>query len=274
VNRGRSFCFVVWTPRDGALVVPASWFVPNIANKAIPDRIAGWVGGRKGDGWSFGVAANGEDRLTVSAKTMERFVFATPAEAAKLLSGTARLEVSFSPRSAAPDLSKELLAAAKRANEASLYHLSNGVPLDQRQREIKFALRRLNNEDKKSGTIAPSLRIENGPIGRLLKAWAQYRCQVVGCPLRGFPTKEGLPYVEAHYLDELADASLTVPENVVVLCAHHHRMFHHAEVKRTGEPTSFDVAGRHRVEVRRFRFSDRKRGQIRSEPSLLSFGTQ
>lgn len=55
-------------------------------------------------------------------------------------------------------------------------------------------------------------------------------CQMHGCNLT-FKKKQGDLYSEAHHLEPLSDDGSQAESNVVILCAHHHRMFHYGDVK-------------------------------------------
>ena len=77
-----------------------------------------------------------------------------------------------------------------------------------------------------------SLAIERGGVGSLVKRATGYRCQVceaLGLPPLGFNKRNGVPYVEAHHVlpvSSLAPGALG-PENVITVCANHHRQMHY-----------------------------------------------
>lgn len=62
-----------------------------------------------------------------------------------------------------------------------------------------------------------------------LKAKYQGCCQVEGCGFT-FEKKNGGYYAEGHHLIPLARGGTQNKQNVVILCANHHRMFHYANV--------------------------------------------
>jgi hypothetical protein len=75
-------------------------------------------------------------------------------------------------------------------------------------------------------------RVERGPIGDVVKALNNYRCQIcVGLhlPAEGFRKRDGLPYVEAHHVEGVAAGREGVlrAANVITVCANHHRELHH-----------------------------------------------
>jgi hypothetical protein len=74
--------------------------------------------------------------------------------------------------------------------------------------------------------------VERGPIGKLLKRAHGYRCQVcagLGRQEATFSMPDGNAYVEAHHIVHVADgvAGSLRPENVIIVCAAHHRELHY-----------------------------------------------
>ncbi|MDD5691720.1 MAG: HNH endonuclease [Candidatus Omnitrophica bacterium] len=91
---------------------------------------------------------------------------------------------------------------------------------------LRKKYRKQSNINEKDAT-----KIER-TIGRLLADYFQC-CQIKGCGF-SFPKGKGGKkgnYVEAHHLQSLADNGKDVPENIVVLCANHHRQFHYDNAK-------------------------------------------
>ncbi len=62
-------------------------------------------------------------------------------------------------------------------------------------------------------------------IIRQLKNHFNYKCQICG---DSFPMDNGSYYCEAHHLVPLSLNGGQESENVIILCATHHRMFHYA----------------------------------------------
>jgi hypothetical protein len=80
--------------------------------------------------------------------------------------------------------------------------------------------------------------VERNPLlAHLMKKWHGFQCQLCGF---AFETCYGYGYVEVHHLDHLADAGLDVSSNMLVVCANHHRMLHHAVVRKVRH-TSVEV---------------------------------
>jgi predicted restriction endonuclease len=62
-------------------------------------------------------------------------------------------------------------------------------------------------------------------IVNMLKQKYGYKCQVCGF---SFHMDNGNNYCEAHHIKMLSDDGSQTPNNVIILCANHHRMFHYA----------------------------------------------
>lgn len=58
-----------------------------------------------------------------------------------------------------------------------------------------------------------------------LKKRYDYRCQICGY---NFLMDNGEYYCEAHYIEPVTEDNEQTAENVLILCANHHRMFHYA----------------------------------------------
>lgn len=69
--------------------------------------------------------------------------------------------------------------------------------------------------------------IERDPLVKAIaRQRAGFRCEVPGCPTPSFPSKFTEPYCEVHHLVRLADKGEDSIENVVCVCANHHRELH------------------------------------------------
>lgn len=62
-------------------------------------------------------------------------------------------------------------------------------------------------------------------IVNYLKQKYDYKCQICGY---SFLMDNGKGYCEAHHIKMLSENGSQSPENVIILCANHHRMFHYA----------------------------------------------
>ncbi len=62
-------------------------------------------------------------------------------------------------------------------------------------------------------------------IVKLLKLKYEYKCQICNY---SFLMNNGNNYCEAHHIKMLSKDGKQSPENVIILCANHHRMFHYA----------------------------------------------
>lgn len=103
-----------------------------------------------------------------------------------------------------------------------------------------------------------SAAIERGGVGNLVKRANGYRCQVceaLGLESLGFrKRKTGAPYVEAHHVLPVSSLALGAlgPENVITVCANHHRQMHYgvAEIRPDGGVFRLRLDGRDLVLVR------------------------
>lgn len=68
----------------------------------------------------------------------------------------------------------------------------------------------------------------NRKIVSELKQKHGYSCQICG---QSFLMDNGDYYCEAHHLVPLSENGSQSPENVIIVCANHHRMFHYAKNK-------------------------------------------
>ena len=59
-----------------------------------------------------------------------------------------------------------------------------------------------------------------------LKEKYNHECQICGS---SFPMDNGIGYCEAHHIKMLSENGSQTPDNVIILCANHHRMFHYAK---------------------------------------------
>ncbi|MBE6069181.1 MAG: hypothetical protein E7211_16015 [Clostridium lundense] len=62
-------------------------------------------------------------------------------------------------------------------------------------------------------------------IVKMLKQKYNYKCQLCGY---SFHMDNGKDYCEAHHIKMLSEDGSQSPENVIILCANHHRIFHYA----------------------------------------------
>lgn len=91
-----------------------------------------------------------------------------------------------------------------------------------------------------------SAAIERGGVGALVKRANGYRCQVceaLGLASLGFRKRNGVPYVEAHHVlpvSSLAPGSLG-PQNVITVCANHHRQMHYGTVEIAAQEEGFHL---------------------------------
>lgn len=109
----------------------------------------------------------------------------------------------------------------------------------------KYSLSRtLRSKYRKQTSISDkeAIKLER-TIGKLI---ANYYgcCQIVGCGFtfpKGRDGRKGT-YCEAHHLQSLAGNGKDVPENILVLCANHHRQFHFDDAKISKRERNYLVA--------------------------------
>ncbi len=65
----------------------------------------------------------------------------------------------------------------------------------------------------------------------LAKQRADYRCELAGCTVELFTKPDGQRYVEVHHLIGMAEGGPDTLENLVCVCANHHRELHYGERK-------------------------------------------
>ena len=61
---------------------------------------------------------------------------------------------------------------------------------------------------------------------------AEYRCEVEGCSVPLFVGDDGRPYLEIHHITSLANGGLDTIDNVVCVCAQHHRELHYGRERK------------------------------------------
>jgi hypothetical protein len=88
-------------------------------------------------------------------------------------------------------------------------------------------------EQRRHALRRPSTRVlstrtyERNPlIIAIARLRASNLCEVRGCTHPTFQTPDGVPYIEVHHIDPLADGGGDTIENVACLCPAHHREVH------------------------------------------------
>lgn len=91
----------------------------------------------------------------------------------------------------------------------------------------------LELEKMLSADYGPNIRVERKvslvwrdmQIVRKLKEKYNYKCQLCGYQ---FLMDNGEYYCEAHHIIPISEDGSQSPDNVIIVCANHHRMFHYA----------------------------------------------
>lgn len=102
--------------------------------------------------------------------------------------------------------------------------------------EKNFSLDRLMEEyrrglskaaDKPAKTQVSAFVFQRSALVKAIaRVRAKFRCEVPECVTPSFPTFSDEPYSEVHHLLRLADGGKDTIENVVCVCANHHRELH------------------------------------------------
>lgn len=111
--------------------------------------------------------------------------------------------------------------------------------LDEKIREI--SVRALNKTVKERIFLSKTLE-RNPHYAKLVKERASYVCEV--CGIKGFETRNGGYYAEAHHLDELAKSRIDDPGRMICVCPTCHRVLHHGtdlEIEKRRAMKSKDV---------------------------------
>ncbi|MCB2292438.1 hypothetical protein LGK95_02645 [Clostridium algoriphilum] len=117
--------------------------------------------------------------------------------------------------------------SGKSENSKTIAEISSKVTVNDDYEEILQEVDTIENETVEQ----KSIRIKrNQRIVYDLKEKYKNKCQIEGCGFT-FKKKDGNCYSEAHHLDYLSKGGKQVANNMVILCANHHRMFHYADVK-------------------------------------------
>ena len=77
-------------------------------------------------------------------------------------------------------------------------------------------------------------KVERGGTGDWMKDYRKHKCQIcekLGTNPEGFKTRKGIPYTEAHHVDQVGTGGSLGLENIIVVCANHHRQMHYGNVE-------------------------------------------
>ena len=121
----------------------------------------------------------------------------------------------------------EMAVWAKHIADAVEYLENGTVPTNARELNEQYA------KADKEGKLRMVKRVERGHVGKGMKMHRGHKCQIceaMGMNPIGFMTERGIPYTEAHHVDEVSKGGGLGPENIVVLCANHHRQMHYGNV--------------------------------------------
>lgn len=86
-----------------------------------------------------------------------------------------------------------------------------------------------NLEPRRKSRVVERGYERNHKLVALAKGRAGYRCEVKGCTVELFVKPDGHRYVEVHHLITMAEGGPDTMENLVCVCANHHRELHYGE---------------------------------------------
>ena len=146
---------------------------------------------------------------------------------------------------------------AKSSRKAAKSPLSSKLSLkkadkDEAQR-LKWQFHKANPEEKQRLVK----NFERDGTGEAMKKHRGHKCQIceaMGLNPIGFMSKRGVFYTEAHHVEEIGKGGGLEPENIIVLCANHHRQMHYGNVtlkRKTADKFVFSIDGE-QVVVRRY----------------------
>jgi len=98
---------------------------------------------------------------------------------------------------------------------------------------ISYPEKIYQTKEEKEEDLRQSKRIERGPNGDLVKEHFQDECQI--CNAQGifenysFIKENGRQYSEAHHVIPLSQKGTDTPDNIMCLCANHHRQMHYGD---------------------------------------------
>ena len=99
------------------------------------------------------------------------------------------------------------------------------------RRSQQYAKADAKTDVKRKRRIVES--VERGSAGDKMKKHRNHQCQICEAmkmkPV-GFMSKHGVPYTEAHHVEEVSKGGGLELENIIVLCANHHRQMHYGNV--------------------------------------------
>lgn len=105
-------------------------------------------------------------------------------------------------------------------------------PIDERMKlEFLEDYKDLKNETEK--VIIDRVKRYQKIVSNLKMKYG-HKCQICGCNY-SFPKKNGTGYCEAYHIQTLANGGSQEEENVIILCANHHRMLHYGRNVKIGE---------------------------------------
>ena len=116
---------------------------------------------------------------------------------------------------------KEKIEQQFEANVSILEKLS----LDRLLEEYRIELPKIGDRPVKT-KVSTFVFQRSALVRAIARVRAEFRCEVPDCESPQFPTISDEPYSEVHHLLRLADGGNDTIDNVVCVCANHHRELH------------------------------------------------
>lgn len=112
------------------------------------------------------------------------------------------------------------------------------LPSSQSSKVYRKELSELNKRYQQAKSAVKKERfvkeVERGGAGTWMKDYRKHKCQIcekLGTNPEGFKTRKGTPYTEAHHVDPVGTGGSLGLENLIVVCANHHRQMHYGNVE-------------------------------------------
>jgi hypothetical protein len=94
----------------------------------------------------------------------------------------------------------------------------------------QWAIRQAHRKPKPSAIQSKSIVYERDPlVTAIALVRSQQKCEVAECEIPLFLSPEGVPFLEVHHIQPLAQGGTDTPDNVACLCPSHHREVHHGQ---------------------------------------------
>ncbi len=108
---------------------------------------------------------------------------------------------------------------------AAQVSIFENLSLDRLMREYRRGLPKTSHQPART-QVSTFVFQRSALVKAIARVRAKFRCEMPECVTPSFPTISDEPYSEVHHLLRLADGGKDTIENVVCVCANHHRELH------------------------------------------------